>query len=63
VEVEEEEEPDSDENADEEVPAEEKKEKNYDDYETDKTITPYCFIRIDAETVVLTHRVQLLPQV
>ena len=45
---EQEEEPDS-ENEEPPAPGEEKKEKNYDNYEPDAAIVPGCFIRIDGE--------------
>lgn len=45
---EEEEEVDS-ENEEPPAPGEEKKERNYDNYETDSAIVPGCFIRIDGE--------------
>jgi len=42
------EDPDS-ENEEPPAPGEEKKEKNYDNYEPDKTIVPSSFIRLDGE--------------
>lgn len=43
-------------------PGEEWKEKNFDNYETDKTIVPSCFIWIDGKDEVLKQRVKTLPQ-
>lgn len=55
------EEPDS-ENEEPPAPGEEKKEKNYENYEVDKTIAPGSFLRLDGEDDFLKQRIKGLPQ-
>ena len=43
-------------------PGEERKEKNFENYEPDSTIVPSCFIRIDGEDDFLKLRIKGLPQ-